>query len=88
MENSTWKKHCNLYEENVYYIRNDIQKPFNMGILECSEHMRNIYEISNLLPLRIRNNEWYHEDAWYTRYTTYKEEIISKANKEGLSKEM
>ena len=56
---SMWKKHCNFFEENLYYIMNDIQKPFNVVILEYDERMREMFEIAKLLPPRIMNNYKY-----------------------------
>ena len=29
-----WKKHCYVFDENIYYVRNDIQKYFKMSILK------------------------------------------------------
>ena len=40
-----------------------------------------------LLPPR-RKNDYYHKDAWYSRYMHYKEEIIHKSTKQGLPTEI
>ena len=34
---SMWNNHGNVYEEQVYYIKNDIQKYSKMGVLEYNE---------------------------------------------------
>ena len=50
--------------------------------------MREMFEMSRLLPNSIRNNEEYHESAWDTRGMIYKEDITHKATKDGLPTEM
>ena len=47
-----------------------------MGILEYSERVHEMLELSKLLPPPIKNNEEYHEDDWDTRNTPYKEDTI------------
>ena len=34
MGSPKWKNNCNVFEEHIYYFRNEIQKTFKMGILE------------------------------------------------------
>ena len=80
-----WKKHCNVSEENIYYIMNKIQKLFNMGILDYAERVRDMFEIKNLPPTPIRNNEKYDDAIRETRDMYYKEDITPKAVKEVLN---
>ena len=37
------KKHHNVFGEHVYYVRNNIHKPFNMGTIEYTEHVREMF---------------------------------------------
>ena len=30
MVRSMWKKHCNVFDEHIYYVRNDFHNPFKM----------------------------------------------------------
>ena len=79
-------KNYNVFDENIYCVRNDIYKPFNMGILKHSEHMCEVLKMDELIPTLIRKNEEYHESSWDTKYMTYKEDIIRKTIKNSLTK--
>ena len=54
---SICKRHWNMFNENIYCVMNDIQKPFMIGILEYSKHVRKMFEMSKLLPPPSRKNE-------------------------------
>ena len=56
-----------------------------MGILEYSEHMREMFELSKLLPPLIRKNEEYQKYVLDTRNMNYKEDTIRKAIKDVLT---
>ena len=73
------KKHHNVFGEYIYYVRNDIQKPFKMGTLEYTEHVRDMFKMDKLIHPPRRNNEEYHEASWDTRDMPYKQEMICKA---------
>ena len=51
-----WKNHCNVFDSQIYDVRNDIQKPFQMGILNYTERMREMFEMAKLLPPPNRKN--------------------------------
>ena len=77
-------KHHNVFGEHIYYIRNDIHKPFKMGTLQYTEHVREMFKMDKLIHPPRRNNEEYHEASWDTRDMPYKEEIICKSIKDVL----
>ena len=77
-----WERHHNKFDEHIYYVMNNIQKNFNMGILNYAEHVCDMFEMDKLLPHPNRNNEEYHEDSWDIMDMHYKEEIICKAIKD------
>ena len=56
MERLMCKKHQNVYEKNVYYIRNDIPKTFKMVIIEYAERVCRMFELAKLLPPPFRKN--------------------------------
>ena len=35
-----WKKHWNMYEDSIYYVRNDIHNTFELVIPDYAEHMQ------------------------------------------------
>ena len=72
LDSSTCKKNQSVSDRNIYYVMNDTQKTFKMDILEYAKHVREMFEISKLLPPHTRNNEGYHEAAWDNREITYK----------------
>ena len=78
------KKHHNVFGEHIYYVRNEIQKPFKMGTLQYTEHVHGMFKMDKLTPPPRRNNEEYHEAAWDTRDMPYKQEMICKAIKDVL----
>ena len=43
-----------------------------MVILEFTEHVCNIFELTKLILLPINNNDSYHESSRYTREMTYR----------------
>ena len=45
------KKHRNKFCEHIYYVMNEIHKPFNMGILEYD-----MFEMAKLIPPPSMNN--------------------------------
>ena len=56
MGRSMLKKHHNVYEEHVYYIINDIHKPFKMLIFDYAEHVSYIFELAKFLTPPSKNN--------------------------------
>ena len=75
----------NMFDEHIYHVRNYIQKPFKMGILDHAEHVCKMFDMSNLLPPLIRKNDDYHEYTWYTRLMPYNEVILRKSIKYRLN---
>ena len=73
-----------MFKEQKYYVRNEIQKTFKMGILEYSEWIHAMFEIVKLPPPPNKKNEENHEATWDTREITYKGEIIRKSTNNGL----
>ena len=71
-----------------HYVRNEIQIPFNMGILEYSERMHKLFEMAKLLYPPIRKNEKCHESVWDTMYISYNEDIVCKTIKDDLTSEI
>ena len=67
-----------MLEEHIYYARNDIQKPFNMGIPKYAECMCNIIEMYKLIRYPISKNGDCQEYNWDTRDTPYKNGITRK----------
>ena len=51
------KNHHNMVDENIYYVRNDNQKPFKVVILKYAECVCEMFEMTKLLSTPIRNNE-------------------------------
>ena len=55
-----------------------------IGIHKYSEHVREMFEMTKLLPPTSRKNEEYCESAWDTRGVPFKYYIICKAIKDSL----
>ena len=56
-----------------------------MVTLKYAERVHEFFEMDKLIPPPIRKKYYYHEDVWDTRYMTFKEDIIRKAIKYGLT---
>ena len=52
-----WQKHRNMFYENIIQVKNEIQKPFNMGIIQNAYHLRKIFEMDKYIAPNIHNNE-------------------------------
>ena len=61
---SSHKKHLSMFGEHIYYVRNDIQNPFKIGILKYADNVNEMFAVDKLLPPLSRNNEDYHESAY------------------------
>ena len=85
LSRSMWNRHQNLFNGNVYYLINYMHKPFNIGFLEYAENIHEVFEMDKILPTPRRKNKGYHESAWDTRDIAYKEAIIIKEIKGGLT---
>ena len=57
---SVCNKNKNLFDENMYYFSNDIQKTFRMRILKYAERTRKVFEMAKILPTLSWKNEEYH----------------------------
>ena len=53
-----------MFGEHIYYVRNDIQNPFKIGILKYADNVNEMFGVDKLLPPLSRNNEDYHESAY------------------------
>ena len=82
-----YKNHRSLSDERIMCVKNDIQNPYKMGIPKYAEHMREIFDLAKYLPPS-RNNEWCRDSAWGKKYITFKEYVILKAIKYGLTEVM
>ena len=40
---SMWKRYHNVFNEHIYYVTNDIQKPFKLGTVEYSKRVCEIF---------------------------------------------
>ena len=85
---SVCNKNKNLFDENMYYFSNDIQKTFRMRILKYAERTRKVFEMAKILYPPIRKNEKCHESVWDTRYISYNEDIVCKKIKDDLPSEI
>ena len=56
-----------------------------MGILYYTERVRKMFGMTKLIPRPSRKTEEYHEANWDTGDMNYKEKIICKVVKEGLT---
>ena len=56
-----------------------------MVTLKYAERVHACFEMDKLIPPPIRKKYYYHEDVWDTRYMTFKEDIIRKAIKYGIT---
>ena len=72
----TWNIYCNIFDEHIYYVINEIKKPFNIIIIYYAECVRGVFQVEKLIPLPIMKNEEYHEPNWNNREINYKEDII------------
>ena len=77
-----------MFDEHIYYVKNNIQKPFKMDIFYYPECVRKMFEMEKLLPLLRWKNEGYRKYAWETREVPFKEEIIHKAIRDSLTTEI
>ena len=80
-----WKKHHIVFNGNIYYVMNAINKPFKMGIQDYAERMCVMFEMAKIIPTTSRNNKEYHKDAWDTSDMPYKEDMIQKAIKDEIT---
>ena len=62
------KNHCNMFDDNIRYVNNDIPKYFKMGILQNSDNVFEMFELAKYLAPTIRNNEECRNYDWNTRY--------------------
>ena len=56
-----------------------------MVTLKYAERVHACFEMDKLIPPPISKNDYYHEAVWDTRYMTFKEDIIRKAIKYGIT---
>ena len=54
-----WRKHQSVYQDHLKYIRNDIVKPFRVGILRYSKRIMEIHESEKYLPPPLIKGESY-----------------------------
>ena len=83
-----WDNHYNVFDEHIYYVRNDTQKPFKMNIFYYPECVRKRFEMAKLLPPLRWKNEEYHKYAWETRDMNFKEEITHMAIRDRITTEV
>ena len=51
---SMWSKQCSFSNYYMNYINNDIQKPYNAGILHYSNSIGGLHDLSHFLPSPIK----------------------------------
>ena len=61
------KNHYNIFDEHIRHVKNDISKPFTMGILQCAKHVCKMFEMDNYLATPSSNNEDHQDADWDTR---------------------
>ena len=50
MGNSMCRKHHSVFQDHYKYMHNGIMKPFRVGILQYTKHVRNIHDLAKFLP--------------------------------------
>ena len=62
-----WRKHHIVLNNQMNYTKNDIYKPYKVGILQRDKHVRETHDIYNFLPPPIKNVEEQHGEEWKIR---------------------
>ena len=62
-----WKKHQCVFQDNVKYIRNDIVKPFQVGIIQYTERVHDMHDLAKYLPPPLTKGKNLESDNWDVR---------------------
>ena len=65
MGNSMCRKHHSVFRYHYKYMHNGIMKPFRVGILQYTKHVRNIHDLAKFLPKILKKGDEY-DQAYYT----------------------
>ena len=60
----TWSKHRGIFQDHLKYIRNDIVKPFCVGIICYAERVQEMHDIEKYLPPSSMKSEIFDEASW------------------------
>ena len=51
------KKHRNVFDDHIYNVSNDTHNPYKIVIINYTERVHEMFDMSNLLPPPFRKNE-------------------------------
>ena len=65
--NSMWRKHQSVFQDPLKYTRNDIVKPFRVGILHYTERVEDMQDLAKHLPPHLVKGDIFEADNWRVR---------------------
>ena len=63
-----WRKHQNVYQYYLKYIRNDVFKPLCVRILSYTDHIQEMHDLTKQLPPHFIKGESYETANCIVRY--------------------
>ena len=59
-----WRKQRSNFQDHVKYIHNDTVNPFRVGIIQYTDHVRDMHYLSKYLPPTSMKGNDYDEADW------------------------